>query len=128
MGFLAAWREPIYALTRIMVGLLFAQHGFQKLFGWFGGGPAEMNAMLWAAGLIELVGGVLVALGLFTSPAAFVCSGMMAVAYFMVHQPQGLVPIQNKGELAALYAWVFIFIASRGDGIWSLGSRRSPAS
>jgi len=125
MTFLAAWREPIYALTRIMVGLLFAQHGFQKIFGWFGGIPVEKTPLIWAAGFIELVGGGLVALGLFTSPAAFVCSGTMAVAYFLAHQPQGLLPIQNKGELAALYCWVFIFIASRGDGIWSLGGRRS---
>ena len=123
MPFLAPYQAPIYALTRMVVGLLFAMHGAQKLFGWFGGGPAEMNAMLWAAGLIELVGGALIAVGLFTGWAAFVCSGQMAVAYFMAHQPQGLLPIQNRGELAALYCWIFLLFASRGDGIWSVGKK-----
>jgi len=124
MEFLAGFRAPIHALTRMVVGLLFAMHGAQKLFGWFGGGPDEMNAMLWAAGTIELVGGSLVAVGLFTSLAAFLCSGTMAVAYFTVHQPMGLLPIQNRGELAALYCWVFLWLASTGDGVWSVGRRR----
>ncbi len=125
MGFLAAYREPIYALTRMVAGLLFALHGCQKLFGWFGGIPAEMSPLIFAAGVIELVGGALIALGLFTVPAAFLCSGQMAVAYFFFHQPQGLLPIQNDGELAALYCWIFLLIAASGDGIWSLGGRRS---
>ena len=123
MGFLVPYRDPIYALTRMVVGLLFALHGGQKLFGWFGGAPAEMPAaLLYTAGAIELVGGTLTAVGLFTRWAAFLCSGMMAVAYFMVHQGMGLLPIQNHGELAALYCWIFLLIASRGDGTWSLRS------
>lgn len=124
MQFLAAHHERIYALTRMVVGFLFALHGGQKLFGWFGGGPPEMTPLLWVAGVIELVGGALVAVGLFTGWAAFLCSGMMAVAYFMVHQKMGLLPIQNRGELAALYCWIFLLIAARGDGIWSLGGGR----
>ena len=80
-------------------------------------------ALLYTAGGIELVGGALICIGLQTSLAAFLCSGMMAVAYFTVHQPMGLLPIQNHGELAALYAFLFLLIASRGDGIWSVGSR-----
>lgn len=125
MRFLSAWREQVYAAMRILVGLLFAQHGFQKLFGWFGGVPGEMpDAMVYAAGAIELVGGLAIAAGLYTRYAAFVCSGTMAVAYFMVHQPMGLLPIENRGELAAIYCWVFLLIAATGDGIWSLGRSR----
>ncbi len=123
MEFLTRFQQPIYALMRIVVGFLFACHGAQKLFGLFGGVPGEMNALLYVAGVIELVGGALVALGLFTRYAAFLCSGQMAVAYFMVHQPGGLLPIQNRGELAALYAWIFLHISAQGDGIWSLGGR-----
>lgn len=123
MDFLVRFEQPIYAAMRIVVGFLFGCHGAQKLLGLFGGPPAEMGALLYVAGIIELVGGVLVVLGLFTRYAAFLCSGQMAVAYFMVHQPRGLLPIENGGELAALYAWIFLHISARGDGIWSLGGR-----
>jgi putative oxidoreductase len=123
MGFLDTYRAQVYAMTRIAIGLLFTFHGAQKLFGVLGGAPGEMPApLLYTAGGIELIGGALVAVGLFARPAAFVCSGLMAVAYFMVHQPSGLFPIQNHGELAAVYAWTFLLIAASGDGIWSLGS------
>lgn len=119
---LGRYSEPIYSLTRIVVGFLFLCHGAQKLFGAFGGPPVEMNALLWVAGVIELAGGLLIALGLFTGWVAFICSGQMAVAYFLAHQGQGLLPIVNRGELAALYAWVFLLFASKGDGAWSLGA------
>ena len=126
LDFLTAWRPQIAALTRIVAGFFFAMHGSQKLFGFFGGAPGEMPAgLLYTAGSIELVGGALVCIGLQTRLAAFLCSGTMAVAYFMVHQPMGLLPIQNQGELAALYAFVFLWIAAHGDGVWSLGSGRS---
>lgn len=122
---LAPYRDTIYALLRGAAGFLFLWHGTQKLLGIPGGGPAEMNALMYVAGLVELVGGLLVLVGLFTSWAAFICSGQMAVAYFMVHQfgpagDQGPLPIQNKGELAALYAWLFLYIAARGSGPISL--------
>ena len=76
--------------------------------------------MMGAAAIIELVGGLLIMIGLLTTPAAFIASGEMAVAYFMMHQPQGTWPIQNRGELAALYAFLFLFVAARGAGIWSV--------
>ena len=121
--FLGPYSQYIGGITRILVGLMFASHGAQKLFGVFGGAPAEMPAvLLWSAGIIELVGGLLVALGLFAGYAAFICSGQMAVAYFLVHQPQGLLPIVNRGELAVIYTWVFLFIAAQGPGAWSLQS------
>ncbi len=115
----------IYALFRMVAGFLFLCHGAQKLFGLFGGPPGEMPAgLLYTAGAIEFAGGALVALGLYASWAAFICSGQMAVAYFMVHQSMGFFPIQNHGEPAALYAFVFLLIAARGNGTWSLGPSR----
>jgi putative oxidoreductase len=116
--FLAPYSDFIYAAFRIIVGLLFACHGAQKLLGWFGGMPpgVELNAMIVVAGSIEIVGGLMVGVGFQTSIAAFVASGMMAVAYFMVHQPQGPLPIQNQGEPAVLYCFAFLLIAARGSG------------
>jgi putative oxidoreductase len=129
MTFLDKYRDAIYALTRIVAGFLFSQHGAQKLFGAFGGAPAEMPApLLYTAGGIEFFGGMLIALGLFTRPAAFLSSGLMAAAYFMAHQPNGALPIQNHGELAALYCWLFLLISAHGDGIWSLGSRSAQSA
>jgi putative oxidoreductase len=110
----------LYAVMRLMVGLLFACHGVQKLFGMLGGQSQVSNPVLLAAGIIELVGGGFVAIGLWTSYAAFLSSGEMAVAYFMAHAAKGLWPIQNKGELAVLYCLVFLYIASRGSGILSV--------
>lgn len=129
MEFLSRWREPIYALTRMVTGFLFLCHGVQKLQVLFSGGEPPMPLpLMWVGALIESVGGLLVMIGLAAGPAAFVCSGMMAVAYFMVHQPQGLLPIHNKGELAALYAFAFLLIASRGSGAWSVDAARGGAS
>jgi putative oxidoreductase len=109
-----------YAALRIVTGLLFMFHGLQKLFGMYGGQVVPTGSLPWVAGAIELAGGILVLIGLFTSIVAFVCSGEMAVAYFMVHQPQGTWPIQNQGELAALYCFVFLYMAARGGGPLSL--------
>ena len=115
--FLAPYKETIYAAFRIVVGLLFACHGGQKLFGMFGGIPAEhLNAITYTAGAIELVGGFMIALGFKASIAAFICSGTMAAAYFMAHQPSGLLPITNKGELAVVYCFAFLVIAAKGSG------------
>jgi putative oxidoreductase len=117
---LSRFSEPFYSVMRLAVGLLFACHGAQKLFGVLGGQAQLSNPKLLAAGIIEFVGGILVALGLGAGYAAFVASGEMAVAYFQAHAPGGFWPIQNRGELAVLYCFVFLYIASRGDGTLSL--------
>lgn len=118
---LARFTPYLYALLRIVAGLLFAQHGVQKLFGWLGGsGPVPMFSQFWVAGVVETFGGLAIALGAFTSPVAFVASGQMAVAYFQAHLPRGFWPIQNGGELSILFCFLFLYIASRGSGKWSL--------
>jgi len=120
MGFLAKYQEHSYALLRIVTGLLFLWHGTQKLFGF--PAPAREGTPEWityGAGSIELIAGVLVMIGLFTRPAAFISSGTMAVAYWLAHGMQDVFPLVNRGELAALYCFVFLFIACRGPGIWS---------
>jgi len=121
-------KDLLYAVMRLVVGLLFAQHGAQKLFGMLGGQSQLDKPLMLAAGVIELVGGLLVALGLWAGYAAFIASGEMAYAYFAVHAPGGLWPIQNKGELAALYCFVFLFIAARGSGTWSIDALRGKKS
>ncbi len=129
MGFLGKYTEQLYAVLRIVAGFLFTCHGLQKIFGLLGGQKVPPGASVpFFAGLIELVAGLLIMLGLFTGIAAFIASGEMAVGYFMVHQPQGTWPIQNQGELAALYCFVFLYMAARGSGIWSLDGafRRRP--
>lgn len=117
-----------YALLRIVAGLMFAMHGSQKLLGWppnaQGGGGGSLPPMMMAAGLIELIGGLLVAFGLFASIAAFLASGEMASAFFIAHAPHGLLPIQNQGELAVLYCFLFLYIAARGSGVWSIDAMR----
>lgn len=118
------YSPQVYALMRIVVGLAFAQHGAQKLFGVLGGTQVELLSQRGVAGVIELVGGLLVSVGLASGWAAFVASGLMAVAYFTVHFPRGFWPAENRGELAVLYCFVFLYIAARGDGIWSLGGLR----
>jgi putative oxidoreductase len=113
--------DTIYAAMRIVVGFLFACHGGQKLLGILSGADTPMPVpMLWTAMLVELVGGLLVMIGAFTSWAAFVSSGLMAFAYFLGHQSRGLLPIQNQGELAAVYAFVFLYIAARGSGPYAV--------
>jgi putative oxidoreductase len=112
-------------IVRIVVGFLFACHGYQKLFGAFGKAPVPIGAWpSWWAGAIKLFAGSLVALGLFTRPAAVLCSGAMAYAYFTAHQKGGLLPLQNKGELAALYSWIFLLIAVSGPGSLALDALR----
>ncbi len=121
---LGPYRPHIYTLLRIVAGLLFAAHGAQKLFGALGGRPAELVSQMGLAGVIEFIGGLMIALGLFTSPVAFLASGQMAVAYFQAHAPRGLWPIMNGGELAALFCLVFLYVAAAGSGKWSIDSIR----
>lgn len=109
-----------YGLLRIVAGLLFACHGAQKLFGVLGGQQVQLASKFGLAGVIELVGGVLIAAGIFTSPLAFIASGEMAFAYFQAHAPRGLWPIQNGGELAVLYCFLFLYFAARGNGALSV--------
>lgn len=120
-AFLKPFEGPVYSVLRALAGLMFMQHGLQKIFGLFGGAPAQMTgAPLYIAGGIELVGGALLAVGLFARWSAFLCSGFMAAAYFIAHAGQGFFPILNRGELAILYCWVFLFVAAHGGGPWSL--------
>jgi len=117
---LGRYSEVIYALMRIVVGGLFACHGAQKLFGLLGGQSQLHNPLMATAGAIEFFGGVLVAVGLQAGTAAFLASGLMACAYFMEHARGGFWPIVNHGELAVLYCFVFLYIASRGSGRMSI--------
>ena len=111
--------EITYALLRFFAGILFACHGAQKLFGALGGHVAD-TALMKFGGVIEFAGGLLMALGLLTSWATFLASGMMAVAYFTAHAPQSFWPIVNKGELAVVYAFLFLFICAYGGGRYSI--------
>jgi putative oxidoreductase len=124
MRFLERYTGVIYALFRIVLGLLFACHGAQKLFGAFGGQKATEPLMI-VAGIIEFGGGLLIALGLFAGIAAFLASGTMAAAYFMAHAPNGPLPILNHGELAVVYCFAFLYIAARGSGILSVDAART---
>ena len=112
--------DPVYCLMRLIVGLLFASHGGQIIFGMFGGMQTGGSILLQVAGWILLFGGIMIAIGLLTRLAAFISSGFMAVAYFMAHAPNGFFPIVTKGELSVFYCWVFLFVVVYGPGRWSL--------
>ncbi len=125
MKLLRSRSDLIYSAARAVAGFLFLAHGVQKLFGGLGADAnvfpvSVLSFPLGIAGLVELVGGALIMVGLYTPLVAFVCSGQMAAAYFMAHAPQGFWPIVNQGELAALYCFVFLYFASRGSGSFSL--------
>ncbi|MDO8424053.1 MAG: DoxX family protein [bacterium] len=116
-------------LLRVVAGLLFLQHGGQKLLGWFGGTAAgDLSTLILVAAILELVGGAAIVLGLMVRPVAFVLSGLMAVAYFMAHGNKAFWPIQNGGELAVLYTFIFLFFAAYGAGKWSLDALRHKES
>jgi putative oxidoreductase len=130
-----AWEPRILSILRIIVGLLFLEHGAQKIFNF----PPQPNRRAYdpftlnpgLSGIMELVGGVLIVLGLFTRPVAFLLSGEMAFAYFMSHAPRGFFPIAmggNGGETAILYCFTFLYFAFVGAGVWSLDEMRSPVS
>lgn len=115
----------ILGITRLLVGALLACHGAQKVLGIFGGVPEGAPAfVVWIAGPIELVGGALMAVGLFSRGAAFLMSGLMAFAYFLGHAPQGFWPILNGGELAIAYSWLSLYFAAHGPGAWALDNAR----
>ncbi|MGH8501606.1 MAG: DoxX family protein [Gammaproteobacteria bacterium] len=124
-----AWAPRVLSILRIVTAFLFMQHGLQKLFEFPAppGFPVELVSLIGLAGILELVGGFLILIGLFTRPVAFILSGEMAFAYFMAHAPQGFWPILNEGELAALYCFVFLYFALAGGGAWSVDSQRRSA-
>ena len=144
MNVLNRYADPVYCMMRFIVGLMLACHGGQLVLGMFGGMPHSDNAVTQIGGWLQLVGGFLIAFGLLTRLAAFVCSGMFAVAYFMFHVAAATTPMakffpiasagpefSNKGELAVFYCWVFFFMVFYGPGCWSLDalfSRRSQTS
>jgi putative oxidoreductase len=120
---LAGWTPRLLSVLRIMTAFLFMAHGAQKLFGFLappGMPAAAMGSLMWVAGVLEFFGGLLFLIGLFTRPVAFILSGFAAAAYFMAHAPGGFWPLQNKGELAVLYCFVFLFFAAAGGGVWSV--------
>jgi putative oxidoreductase len=122
-----SWAPRLLSVLRIMSGLLLLQHGTGKLLKFPAGvvpPTFSLNSMPGYAGIIELVCGILLVIGLFTRPAAFLASGMTAVAYFIAHAPQGFFPILNRGELAVLYCFVFLYIAAAGAGPWSIDAQR----
>ena len=130
-SFLGRYSAYVYAIVRIVTGFLFMWHGSQKLLGFVpqmpppaaGAAPEGLSPLMAVGGTIELVGGLLIMIGLFTGIAAFLASGMMAVAYFTVHfSINAFLPIVNKGELAVVYCFLFLYIASRGSGVWSVDS------
>ena len=127
---LATWTPRLLGILRIITGFLYLQHGTAKLFGaphvaMFDG--LQVFSLMGVAGILELVGGALLLLGLFTRPVAFVLSGQMAAAYFMAHAPQGFLPILNGGELAVLYSFLFLYFAAAGGGAFSLDGLRGEA-
>lgn len=122
-SFNASWTPRLLSVLRIITAFLLIAHGAQKLFGFLAppGAPTPpLYSLIGFAGILEFFGGLLLLIGLFTRPVAFILSGLMAVAYFMVHAPGGFWPLQNKGELAVLYCFVFLFLSVAGGGEWSV--------
>ena len=130
--FLGRYTPYIFAILRIVSGLMFAMHGSQKLLNIPAakGMPVPIASLFGVAGIVELVGGLMIAIGLLGSIAAFIASGEMAVAYFKAHVPGGMLPLMNGGELAVLYCFLFLYIAAHGSGVWSIDSiiGKKPAS
>ncbi|HEY0378445.1 MAG TPA: DoxX family protein [Pyrinomonadaceae bacterium] len=129
-SFYSTWAPRVLSILRLLAGFLLMQHGLQKIFGVLlppapAGAPQEhgtfqLLSLVGVSGILELVGGALLLVGLFTRPVAFILSGLMAVAYFMVHAPGGFWPILNRGELAVIYSFVYLYFAVAGGGAWSL--------
>ncbi len=122
-SFYSEWVPRLLSVLRVIIAFLFIQHGAQKLFGFMAPeqwAAPSMFSMIWIAGVLEFFGGLFILLGLFTRPVAFILSGLMAVAYFMSHAPHGFWTIQNRGELAVAYCFVFLYLTVAGGGSWSL--------
>ena len=113
-------RPYVLSIIRIIVALLFMEHGLQKYFAFPSAGPADMTTLLYVQGVIEIVGGILILIGLFTRPVAFILCGDMAVAYFMAHFPRSFYPIANGGDAAVLFCFAFLYICFAGAGAWSV--------
>jgi putative oxidoreductase len=123
--FTAPFEPQLRSILRIVAGLMFSIHGWQKWVGAFGGQAVPLDSLLGAAGPIESIGGALILFGLFTRPVAFILSGQMAVAYFMAHVPRGANPVVNQGELAVLYCFIYLWLSAAGPGPWSIDAMRS---
>lgn len=120
MAFLHSWTPQLLSTLRIVAAATFLTHGTMKLFTWPAPFPYPLNTMLYTAAILELVGGLLLLVGLFSRPVAFVLSGFMAFAYFIGHAPRGFFPALNGGEAAMLFCFVFLYIAAAGPGVWSI--------
>jgi putative oxidoreductase len=130
IGLPARWAPPLLSVLRIVTALIFMVHGTMKLLG-FPPSPMPMPApftLLWFAGVLELFGGALVLIGLFTRPVAFLLAGEMAIAYWMAHAPRSLYPAVNMGDAAILYCFIFLYLAAAGAGPWSVNARSNPGS
>jgi len=114
------WQPVALSLLRMVMGFLFMPHGAQKLFGAFGDEPAELLSLRGVAGVLEVFGGLMILVGWYTRPVAFILSGQMAVAYWLRHAPDGFWPILNGGELAAFYCFAYLFLSTAGGGDWSV--------
>jgi putative oxidoreductase len=122
------WAPHALAVLRVVTALLFMAHGTGKLLGFPDlGFQPELFSLIGLAAILEIVGGALLVLGLFTRPVAFILSGQMAVAYFMAHAPNGFFPVLNQGESAVLFCFIFLFLVFSGPGAWSLDGKRSAA-
>ena len=123
------WAPRALSVLRIVAALIFFEHGTQKLLGFPPtDNPPALLSLSWVAGVLELVGGALLLVGLFTRPVAFVLSGQMAFAYWLAHAPRSVFPVLNGGDAAILYCFIFLYIAAAGGGPWSLDARRSGAA
>ena len=122
-----SWQPQLHAALRIMTGLLFLEHGTSKLLHWpISAGDQPLSPLMLAAGVFELVGGLMVTVGFFTRYAAFVLAGEMAVAYFIAHMPNSIYPLANHGEAAILFCFIFLFLAAAGAGPYSVDQNRNP--
>ncbi len=124
----SSWQGPLHAALRVVAGLLFMEHGMTKLLHWPATAPfpadQPLPSLMLAAGVLELVGGALIAVGLFTRISAFILAGMMAVAYFMAHFPNSFFPVQNGGDAAVLFCFLFLYFAASGAGPFSVDASR----